>query len=89
MFVECILLYHRKIRAHRDEKLSISFKFHQYQASVSKPGLLLKLLLVSNFLAQLLLRSRTRYYSAGTIIADSTEKANGIYVVSSGQASTD
>ena len=36
-------------------------------------------------LFQLLLRGQTRYYAAGTIIADSREKANGMYVVTSGQ----
>ncbi len=35
--------------------------------------------------AQLLLRSQTRYFAAGTIIADSRDQANGILVVTSGQ----
>ncbi len=35
--------------------------------------------------AQLLLRSKTRYYSRGSIIADSREKAKGLIVITSGQ----
>jgi hypothetical protein len=34
---------------------------------------------------QLLLRSETRYYSKGTIIADSREEAKGLMVITSGQ----
>jgi hypothetical protein len=34
---------------------------------------------------QLLLRGQTRYFAAGTIIADRREKANGMYVITSGQ----
>ncbi len=34
---------------------------------------------------QLLLRSKTRYYSRGSIIADSKEKAKGLIVITSGQ----
>jgi hypothetical protein len=34
---------------------------------------------------QLLLRSETRYYSQGTIIADSREEAKGLIVITSGQ----
>jgi hypothetical protein len=34
---------------------------------------------------QLLLKSETRYYSQGTIIADSREEAKGLYVITSGQ----
>ncbi len=34
---------------------------------------------------QLLLKSQTRYFSAGTIICDSREKADGIFVITSGQ----
>ncbi len=36
-------------------------------------------------LVQLLLRGQTRYFAAGTIIADRREKANGMYVITSGQ----
>jgi hypothetical protein len=34
---------------------------------------------------QLLLWSETRYYSQGTIIADSREEAKGLFVITSGQ----
>jgi hypothetical protein len=34
---------------------------------------------------QLLLKSQTRYFSAGTIICNSQEKANGIFVITAGQ----
>jgi hypothetical protein len=34
---------------------------------------------------QLLLRSKTRYYSRGSIIADSREQARGLIVITSGQ----
>ena len=34
---------------------------------------------------QLLLRSKTRYYSRGSIIADSREDAKGLFVITSGQ----
>ena len=34
---------------------------------------------------QLLLKSETRYYSQGTIIADSREDAKGLFVITSGQ----
>jgi hypothetical protein len=34
---------------------------------------------------QLLLRSETRYYSQGSIIADSREDARGLLVITSGQ----
>ena len=37
--------------------------------------------------SQLLLKSETRYYSQGTIIADSREEAQGLYVITSGQVS--
>jgi hypothetical protein len=36
-------------------------------------------------LLQLLLKSETRYYSQGTIIADSREEAKGLIVITSGQ----
>jgi hypothetical protein len=34
---------------------------------------------------QLLLRSKTRYFSRGSIIADSREQARGLIVITSGQ----
>jgi signal-transduction protein with cAMP-binding, CBS, and nucleotidyltransferase domain len=34
---------------------------------------------------QLLMRSETKYYSKGTIIADSREAAKGLIVITSGQ----
>ncbi len=34
---------------------------------------------------QLLLKCETRYYSQGTIIADSREEAKGLIVITSGQ----
>jgi hypothetical protein len=34
---------------------------------------------------QLLLRSKTRYYSRGSIIADSREDASGLLVITAGQ----
>jgi hypothetical protein len=34
---------------------------------------------------QLILKSQTRYYAKGTIIADSSEKARGLMVITSGQ----
>jgi hypothetical protein len=37
---------------------------------------------------QLLLRSKTRYYSRGSIIADSRENANALIVISAGQVNT-
>jgi len=37
------------------------------------------------FAGELLLRSETRYYSKGTIIADSREEAKGLMVITSGQ----
>jgi hypothetical protein len=37
---------------------------------------------------QLLLRSETRCYSQGTIIADSREEARGLMVITSGQVRT-
>ena len=37
---------------------------------------------------QLLLRSETRYFPANTIIADSKERANGLMVITTGQASS-
>ena len=37
------------------------------------------------FWMQLLMRSETRYYSKGTIIADSREEAKGLIVITSGQ----
>ena len=35
--------------------------------------------------SQLLLRSETRYYSQGTIIADSRDEARGLIVITYGQ----
>ncbi len=40
------------------------------------------------FGAQLLLRSKTRYYSRGSIIADSRENASALIVITAGQVST-
>jgi hypothetical protein len=37
---------------------------------------------------QLLLRSKTRYYSRGSIIADSREDASGLLVITAGQVTT-
>jgi hypothetical protein len=37
------------------------------------------------FMEQLLLKSKTRYYSRGSIIADSREESNGLIVVTAGQ----
>jgi hypothetical protein len=37
---------------------------------------------------QLLLKSKTRYYSRGSIIADSRENANALIVISAGQVNT-
>jgi hypothetical protein len=34
---------------------------------------------------QLLLKSKTRYYSRGSIIADSREESNGLFVITAGQ----
>jgi hypothetical protein len=39
----------------------------------------------STVFLQLLLKSETRYYSQGTIIADSREEAKGLIVITSGQ----
>jgi hypothetical protein len=41
------------------------------------------------FSAELLMNSETKYFPAGTIIADSKEKANGIFVITSGQVSAE
>ncbi len=37
---------------------------------------------------QLLLRSKTRYFSRGSIIADSRENARGLIVITAGQVCT-
>eukprot|EP00291_Cryptomonas_curvata_P024939 CAMPEP_0172173548 /NCGR_PEP_ID=MMETSP1050-20130122/13127_1 /TAXON_ID=233186 /ORGANISM="Cryptomonas curvata, Strain CCAP979/52" /LENGTH=407 /DNA_ID=CAMNT_0012845339 /DNA_START=2406 /DNA_END=3629 /DNA_ORIENTATION=- len=41
------------------------------------------------FSAELLMKSETRYFPAGAIIADSRENANGIFVVTSGQVAAE
>jgi len=41
------------------------------------------------FSAELLMNSQTRYFPAGTIIADSKERASGIFVITSGQVSAE
>ena len=38
------------------------------------------------FFEQLMIKSETRYFAKGTIVADSKEKATGLMVITSGQA---
>ncbi len=77
-----------RLRFSLDSKLwEKSGPFLQQRSTGTPPSIFFRFLCLNWFCfgVQLLLRSETRYYSQGTIIADSREEARGLIVITSGQ----